>query len=86
MRQASLPPTQGSKCDACFRSTLYQYIRLALAQYYACDADYIVKIPDTISWEEAGCIQPLAVAIQVRRLACDISMEALAYRVFNHPS
>ena len=37
----------------------------ALAQYYACDSDYIVKIPDAISWEEAGCIQPLAVAVQV---------------------
>lgn len=27
-----------------------------------------MKIPDSLSWEEAGCIQPLAVAVQVRIL------------------
>ena len=37
----------------------------ALARYYACDSDYVVKIPESIPWEVAGCIQPLAVAMQV---------------------
>ena len=37
----------------------------ALSQYFACESDLAVKIPDSLSWEEAGCIQPLAVAIQV---------------------
>lgn len=36
-----------------------------LSQYYVCDADYVVPLPDVVSWEEAGCIQPLAVAVQV---------------------
>jgi len=40
----------------------------ALSQYFACESDLAVKIPDSLSWEEAGCIQPLAVAIQVHSL------------------
>ncbi|TRM64280.1 GroES-like protein [Schizophyllum amplum] len=40
-----------------------------LAQYYACDADFLVKIPENVSWEEAGCIQPLAVAVQLAKRA-----------------
>jgi len=40
-----------------------------LLQYYACDSDFVVKIPDNISWEEAGCIQPLAVAVQLAKRA-----------------
>ncbi|WVR07256.1 hypothetical protein IAU60_004297 [Kwoniella sp. DSM 27419] len=38
-----------------------------LCQWYACPATNAVKIPDNISWEESGCIQPLAIAIQVAR-------------------
>jgi len=37
-----------------------------LSQYFACESDLAVKIPESLSWEEAGCIQPLAVAIQAR--------------------
>ena len=37
----------------------------ALSQYFACESDLAVKIPSCLSWEEAGCIQPLAVAVQV---------------------
>jgi D-xylulose reductase len=48
---------------------LTEYIVLmifpALSRFYACDADLAVKIPNNISWEVAGCIQPLAVAVQV---------------------
>jgi D-xylulose reductase len=40
-----------------------------LCQWYACPATNAVKIPDSISWEESGCIQPLAIAIQVARRA-----------------
>lgn len=54
--------------DLSYTCSLQQ--RAALSQYYACDADYVVKIPDSISWEVAGCIQPLAVAVQVSVPAC----------------
>lgn len=40
-----------------------------LCQWYACPATNAVKIPDSISWEESGSIQPLAIAIQVGRRA-----------------
>ncbi|KAK0462643.1 GroES-like protein [Desarmillaria tabescens] len=40
-----------------------------LSQYYVCDADFVVKFPDSLSWEEAGCIQPLAVAVQLAKRA-----------------
>ncbi|KIK65650.1 hypothetical protein GYMLUDRAFT_364799 [Collybiopsis luxurians FD-317 M1] len=38
-------------------------------QYYVCEADFAVKIPDSLSWEEAGCIQPLAIAVQLAKRA-----------------
>ncbi|KAI9148823.1 2-keto-3-deoxy-L-rhamnonate aldolase [Paramyrothecium foliicola] len=38
-------------------------------QYYTCPAQLTVPIPDSISWEEAGSIQPLAVAVQVAKRA-----------------
>jgi len=40
-----------------------------LSQYFACESDLAIKIPDSLSWEEAGCIQPLAVAVQLARRA-----------------
>lgn len=40
-----------------------------LCQWYACPATNAVKIPESISWQESGCIQPLAIAIQVARRA-----------------
>lgn len=40
-----------------------------LCQYFTCRASMTVRIPDSISWEEAGCVQPLAIAVQVARRA-----------------
>ena len=40
-----------------------------LCQWYACPATNVVKIPDSLSWEESGSIQPLSIAIQVGRRA-----------------
>ncbi|ADV20758.1 Xylitol dehydrogenase, putative [Cryptococcus gattii WM276] len=37
----------------------------SLSRYFALPADMAPHIPDHLSWEEAGCIQPLAVGIQV---------------------
>ncbi|KAF4811982.1 D-xylulose reductase A [Colletotrichum tropicale] len=40
-----------------------------LCQYFTCTASMTVPIPDSISWEEAGAIQPLAIAVQLARRA-----------------
>ncbi|KAH7014085.1 xylitol dehydrogenase [Microdochium trichocladiopsis] len=40
-----------------------------LCQYVTCRASMTVPIPDRISWEEAGSIQPLAIAVQLGRRA-----------------
>ncbi|KAI8280961.1 hypothetical protein K4K56_011958 [Colletotrichum sp. SAR 10_98] len=40
-----------------------------LCQYFTCMPSMTVPIPDTISWEEAGAIQPLAIAVQLARRA-----------------
>lgn len=42
-----------------------------LCQYFTCRASMTVPIPDTVSWEEAGSIQPqpLAIAVQLARRA-----------------
>ncbi|KAJ4472129.1 GroES-like protein [Lentinula aciculospora] len=40
-----------------------------LQQYYVCESDFVVKVPDSLSWEEAGCIQPLAIAVQLAKRA-----------------
>ncbi|WVQ74669.1 hypothetical protein IAR50_004273 [Cryptococcus sp. DSM 104548] len=39
----------------------------SLSRFYALPADMAPHIPDHLSWEEAGCIQPLAVGIQVAK-------------------
>jgi D-xylulose reductase len=41
----------------------------SLSQFYATTPEFLVPIPEGISWEEAGCIQPLAVAIQLAKRA-----------------
>ncbi|KAK8858800.1 hypothetical protein IAR55_003030 [Kwoniella newhampshirensis] len=41
----------------------------SLCQYYATHQSHLVPIPEGISWEEAGSIQPLAVAVQLARRA-----------------
>ncbi|KAF0330009.1 alcohol dehydrogenase GroES-like domain-containing protein [Colletotrichum asianum] len=40
-----------------------------LCQYFTCMPSMTVPIPDTVSWEEAGAIQPLAIAVQLARRA-----------------
>jgi len=40
-----------------------------LSQYFACESDLAVTIPTSLSWDEAGCIQPLAVAVQLAKRA-----------------
>nr|ODN89302.1 xylitol dehydrogenase [Cryptococcus depauperatus CBS 7855] len=37
----------------------------SLSRFFALPADMAPHIPDHLSWEEAGCIQPLAVGIQL---------------------
>lgn len=40
-----------------------------LCQYFTCKASMTVPIPESVSWEEAGSIQPLAIAVQLARRA-----------------
>lgn len=40
-----------------------------LCQYFTCKVSNTVPIPEGVSWEEAGAIQPLAIAVQVARRA-----------------
>ncbi|KAF4448154.1 alcohol dehydrogenase -like domain-containing [Fusarium albosuccineum] len=49
-----------------------------LCQYFVCRASMAVPIPDDISWEEAGAIQPLAIAVQLARRASLNSHQTLA--------
>ncbi|KAH7311439.1 xylitol dehydrogenase [Stachybotrys elegans] len=49
-----------------------------LCQYVACRASMTVPIPENISWEEAGAIQPLAIAVQLARRAALNSHHTLA--------
>ncbi|KAF9036043.1 GroES-like protein [Hymenopellis radicata] len=59
------------KTNVCrsFRQASLAPTQGTLAQYYVCDADFAIKIPDAITWQEAGCIQPLAVAVQLAKRA-----------------
>ncbi|KAF9881499.1 xylitol dehydrogenase [Colletotrichum karsti] len=49
-----------------------------LSQYFTCRASNTVPIPDEVSWEEAGAIQPLAIAVQVARRASLNPSQSLA--------
>ncbi|KAK7471015.1 hypothetical protein VKT23_002428 [Stygiomarasmius scandens] len=40
-----------------------------LSQFYVCESDFTVKIPDSLPWLEAGCIQPLAISVQIAKRA-----------------
>lgn len=40
-----------------------------MSQWFACEPNMAVPFPDSVSWEEAGCIQPLAVGVQLMRQA-----------------
>ncbi|KAF9019238.1 GroES-like protein [Hymenopellis radicata] len=52
-----------------FRQAGFMEVQGTLSQYYVCESDFLVKVPDSVSWEEGGCIQPLAVAIQIAKRA-----------------
>lgn len=41
----------------------------SLSRYFALPADMAPHIPDTLSWEEAGSIQPLAIGVNIARRA-----------------
>ncbi|EQB49585.1 alcohol dehydrogenase GroES-like domain-containing protein [Colletotrichum gloeosporioides Cg-14] len=47
-------------------------------QYFTCRASNTVPIPEDVSWEEAGSIQPLAIAVQVARRASLNPSQSLA--------
>ncbi|KAF3797539.1 putative sorbitol dehydrogenase [Colletotrichum gloeosporioides] len=49
-----------------------------LSQYFTCRASNTVPIPEDVSWEEAGSIQPLAIAVQVARRASLNPSQSLA--------
>lgn len=49
-----------------------------LSQYFTCESDLVVKIPESLSWQEAGCIQPLAVVVQLARRASFSAGQTLA--------
>lgn len=39
----------------------------SLCQYYVCPAQFTVPLAKNIDWADAGCIQPLAVAVQLAK-------------------
>jgi D-xylulose reductase len=49
-----------------------------LCQYFTCRSSMTVPIPDNVSWEEAGSIQPLAIAVQLARRAALNSHQTMA--------
>ncbi|KAJ9157283.1 Alcohol dehydrogenase GroES-like domain-containing protein [Pleurostoma richardsiae] len=49
-----------------------------LCQYFTCRASMTVPIPDNVSWEEAGAIQPLAIAVQLARRASLSASQTMA--------
>ncbi|CAG9951295.1 unnamed protein product [Clonostachys rosea f. rosea IK726] len=49
-----------------------------LCQYFTCRSSMTVQIPENVSWEEAGAIQPLAIAVQLARRASLNSHQTLA--------
>ncbi|BEI80058.1 hypothetical protein CcaverHIS002_0105870 [Cutaneotrichosporon cavernicola] len=48
-----------------------------LCQYFACPATSCVPIPPTLPWPQAGCIQPLAIAVQIGRRAPKLAHQAV---------
>ncbi|EFX00029.1 xylitol dehydrogenase [Grosmannia clavigera kw1407] len=67
------------QCEFCLRGSFnicaeLKYCGLdptdgTLCQYFVCLASMTVPIPENVSWQEAGGIQPLAVAVQLARRA-----------------
>ncbi|GMK54284.1 hypothetical protein CspeluHIS016_0108700 [Cutaneotrichosporon spelunceum] len=48
-----------------------------LCQYFACPETSCVRIPPDLPWPQAGCIQPLAIAIQIARRAPKLAHAAV---------
>lgn len=48
-----------------------------MQRLFVCSAHNAVRIPAGISWSEAGCIQPLAVAVQVARRAGPLAHQSV---------
>ncbi|KAJ5642852.1 uncharacterized protein N7484_005359 [Penicillium longicatenatum] len=76
------------KCESCLQGKQNICTNLAycgldptdgtLQQYFICGAHMAIPIPDKISWEEAGAIQPLAIAVQLGRRAALTANKTLA--------
>lgn len=66
------------KCEYCIRGKPNICANLSycghtkdgtLTRFHVAPQELTVPIPDTVSWEQAGCIQPLAIAVQLARRA-----------------
>lgn len=66
------------KCEYCIRGRPNICANLSycghtkdgtLSRFHVAPQELTVPIPDTVSWEQAGCIQPLAIAVQLARRA-----------------
>ncbi|KAL4933997.1 chaperonin 10-like protein [Aspergillus undulatus] len=67
------------KCEFCLRGNQNTCVNLrysgldptdgTLQQYFTCGAHMPVPLPEGTTWEEAGAIQPLAIAVQLARRA-----------------
>ncbi|KAL4791223.1 chaperonin 10-like protein [Aspergillus venezuelensis] len=76
------------KCEFCLRGNQNTCANLkycgldptdgTLQQYFTCGAHMAVPLPEGISWEEAGAIQPLAIAVQLARRAGLTASKTLA--------
>lgn len=68
---SNCPNCEVGKTNVCreFKQASLAPTHGTLAEYYVAGSQYIVKVPESISWEEAGCIQPLAVAVQLAKRA-----------------
>ncbi|KAL3461366.1 chaperonin 10-like protein [Aspergillus heterothallicus] len=76
------------KCEFCLRGNQNTCANLkycgmdptdgTLKQYFTCGAHMAVPIPEEMSWEEAGAIQPLAIAVQLGRRAALTANKTLA--------
>ena len=49
-----------------------------LCQWFKCPAVNAVRLPEKITWPEAGCIQPLAIAVQIARRARTLTHKVVA--------
>lgn len=78
-RVAIEPGAPCARCASCLRGNpntcaALRYAGLdptdgTLCRWYVCAAERAVPVPESVSWAEAGCVQPLAVAVQLARRA-----------------